>query len=182
MNTPMYFTHGKIIAESGDIKVYEYNGVLYLEQGPGHGLWADSDEIKELSEQIGNKPKGDCLEIGLGLGVASKYILSNPNVKSLTTIELSPDVVKVYGMLNKEDPRHTIIYNVTGLDYIFQTDKPYDFIFLDFYSIIDEDAIWEIEKCVTAGREILNNGGEIMAWFDPYTPDEFAKQFFAIFD
>lgn len=106
MSTPIYFIDGKVIAESNDIVIYEMDGARYLEQGPGHSLWADSNEIKELAEQMGNKPRGDCLEIGLGLGVASEYILSCPRVKSLTTIEISSDVVYLYKELNKKDDRH----------------------------------------------------------------------------
>ena len=102
MTMPIYFVDGKVIAESNDIVIYEMDGVCYLEQGPGHNLWADSAEIDELAPQIGNRPFGDCLEIGLGLGVASEYILSKPNVERLTTIELNEDVVYLYNELNKK--------------------------------------------------------------------------------
>jgi hypothetical protein len=50
MRTPIYFTDGEIVAESGAVRVYEFDGILYLERGPGHSLWADSEEIKELKE------------------------------------------------------------------------------------------------------------------------------------
>ena len=102
----VYFIDGEVIADSNDIVVYEKDGVRYLEHGPGHNLWADSDEIKELAEQIADKPYGKCLEIGLGLGVASEYILSLPNVISLTTVELNPDVVYVYYELNEKKDNH----------------------------------------------------------------------------
>jgi len=177
----LYFEDGKVIADSNDIVVYEMDGVRYLEQGPGHNLWADSDEIKELAEQIGDKPRGDCLEIGLGLGVASEYILSCPRVKSLTTIELNSDVVYVYYELNKKDDRHTIICQ-NGLDYMLETEQKFDFVFLDMYSCIDEDTLPEIKSYVNASKKILNDGGEVMGWFDPYTPVEFAQEFFRCFD
>ena len=40
----LYFEDGKVIAESGDVKVYKMNDTLYLESGPGHNLWIDSTE------------------------------------------------------------------------------------------------------------------------------------------
>ena len=180
MATPIYFINGKVIADSNDIVIYEMDGVRYLEQGPGHNLWADSAEIKELSEQINERPFGDCLEIGLGLGVASEYILSNPNVKSLTTIELNEDVVYLYKELNLEKDNHTIICQ-NGLDYIIQTDRKFDFIFLDFYSLIDEETLPEIESYMKASARIMKPYGEVMGWFDPYTPEDLAKKFFSIF-
>jgi len=181
MATPIYFTDGKVIAESGSIKVYEFNGALYLEQGPGHNLWADSDEIIELVDQIGNKPRGDCLEIGLGLGVASNYILSKPQVSSLTTVEINPDVVEVYHQLHPTiDQRHRIVCE-SGLNYISGTKETFDFIFLDFYDCIDEDVLPQIKDCVEVGRSKLNKDGLIMGWFDPYTPEEFVEEFFELF-
>jgi len=180
MTTPIYFIDGEVIADSNDIVIYEMDGVRYLEQGPGHNLWADSAEINELAPQIGNRPFGDCLEIGLGLGVASEYILSKPNVNSLTTIEINEDVVYLYKELNLEKDNHTIICQ-NGLDYILNTDRLFDFIFLDFYSIIDEDTLPEILTYVGASKRILKSGGETMGWFDLYTPEDLAKKFFSLF-
>ena len=181
MITPLYFTDGKVIAESGDIKVYEFDGALYLERGPGHNLWADSNEIKELADQIEDKPRGDCLEIGLGLGVASKYILSKPEVSSLTTIEISPDVIETYYKINPDkNPAHEIICQ-SGLTYLVSTKDSFDFIFLDFYDVIDEDILPDIRDFVEVGMSKLREGGEIMGWFDPYTAEEFVTEFFELF-
>jgi len=177
--TPIYFIDGKVIAKSNDIVVYEMDGVRYLEQGPGHNLWADSDEIEQLSEQIANRPRGDCLEIGLGLGVASGYILT-AGAETLTTVEINVDVTYLYNLLNTPKYDHTIVWR-NGLDYIISTDKKFDFIFLDFYSLIDEDTLPEIETYVKASKRILNSGGEVMGWFDPSTPVELAREFFNIF-
>jgi SAM-dependent methyltransferase len=179
MNTLLYFIEGEIIAQCGNIKVYEFNGELYLERGPGHSLWADSLEIEELKPQIGDKPRGDCLEIGLGLGVASKFILSK-DINSLTTVEKDIEVITVYKQLNPIDDKHKIICG-NGADFMLETKGTYDFIFLDFYDIIDEDTIGDIENYVKIAKTILRPGGEVVGWFDIYTPDEFAEQFFALF-
>lgn len=177
----IYFTDGDIIAEHGDVRVYLYNKLLHLEIGPGHNLWMVESEIKELSEQIGDLPQGKCLEIGLGLGIASKYILSFPEVESLTTIEINQDVITVQEMINRiDDPRHTIIH-AGGLDFIVMADEKYDFIFFDHYSIIDEDTLEILDVYAKAARKILNKGGTLLAWFDIYTPEEDADKFFDIF-
>lgn len=177
----LYFIDGDLIAEHGEAKIYLYDGLLHLEIGPGHNLWMVESELKELAEQIGDHPRGKCLEIGLGLGVASKYILSFPDVESLTTVEINSDVIVVHEMINRiDDPRHTIIHG-GGLDFIVMADEKYDFIFFDHYSIIDEDTLEILDVYAKAARKILNKDGTLLAWFDIYTPKEDADKFFDIF-
>ena len=133
----IYFKDGELIVKSGDAKVYKFKDELFLEIGPGHNLWALESEISDYIWQLNDRPKGTCLEIGLGLGVASKYILSCKRVKSLTTIEINKDVVDVYKKLEQEDyshdftiypeKRHTIL-NADGLIYMYETKQKFDFV------------------------------------------------------
>ena len=176
----IYFVDGDLIAEHDEAKIYLYDKLLHLEIGPGHNLWMVESEIEELSEQIGDSPRGKCLEIGLGLGVASKYILSFPDVESLTTVEINSDVITVHEMITRiDDPRHTIVH-ANGLDFIILTDEKYDFIFFDYYSIIDEETLEILDIYIKAARKTLVDGGVILAWFDPFTPEEDANRFFDI--
>lgn len=183
MATPIYFTHGELLAESGNAKIYKFNGLLHLEEGPGHTLWAIEDEIDEYKAQIKDYPHGDCLEIGLGLGIASRYILSCEGVESLTTIEINYDTIKVQKQANFiDDKRHTIIC-MGGLDYINSTIEMYDFVFMDFYHFIDEEGLplikHYVEKCK---KRILKENGKIIGWFDIHTPEEFVDKFYKIFE
>jgi len=177
----IYFIDGEIVAQCGEAKVYLYNGLLHLEIGPGHNLWMVENEIEELSQQIGDFPHGKCLEIGLGLGVASKYILSFPEVESLTTVEINPDVIIVQEMITTlDDPRHKVV-NMNGLDFILQTEEKYDFIFFDHYSIIDEETLEMLSTYADVASKILNTDGTLLAWFDTYTVEQDANLFFDIF-
>lgn len=178
--TPIYFLDGKLIAESGDARIYEFEGDLYLEGGQGHWLWTISNEVGAYEEQLKGLPRGDCLEIGLGLGVCSAFILKHKAVKSLVTVELNPGVIEMYKNMHTIHPNHTIVQG-DGLDYIIETDRTFDFIFLDFYSGIDEDTIDDLKAYVAASRRILNEGGSIHAWLDIYTPDEFKEEFLKLF-
>jgi len=184
----LYFEDGEIIASSGDARVYNYNGDLYLEIGPGHNLWAVSSEIKEYRYQLRKCPRGNCLEVGLGLGIVSNYILSLPTVTSLTTIEKSIDVIKTYEQLlyyNKcyINTKHNIIHGDVWdvLIKFIDIGKKFDFIFFDHYSLIDEDTINDLIKLLPIAKKIINPDGQIMGWFDPYTPTEFADKFYKIF-
>lgn len=187
----IYFKDGILIAESGEAKVYRLDDELYLEIGPGHNLWALERELEDYIWQLDDRPMGACLEIGLGLGVASGYILSCPRVRSLTTVEINKDVIDVYNKLKPKDykrsdyhvhtnKRHTIL-NVDGLVYMYQTKQRFDFIFIDCYAEIDEDSLPIIADMVHAAKRILKKEGIIIGWFDKHTPDEFVNEFYRIF-
>lgn len=178
MQSNLYFKAGKIIAKSKLVVVYEMDGDLFLEKGPGHFLWARSSELREYQTQIANYPKGDCLEIGLGLGVSAKYILSSPGVKNLTTVEKDKDVIEVFLQLNPNGLENHFIVQGDGVDFLIGTKQTFDFIFLDFYSLIDEDTLPQIKVMTKLAYTKLNPYGNVVGWFDPSTPQEFVDDFF----
>jgi predicted membrane-bound spermidine synthase len=186
----IYFRDGSLVVEVDNVRVYRMNDKLYLEIGPGHTLWALEDELKDYMEQLKDHPKGDCLEIGLGLGVASRYILTFPSVNSLTTVELDKDVIVAHSLLEDEYRYYTLDYkgdrhkilHTSGLEYAYMTKKRYDFIFIDFYDRTDEDTLPIIEDMARACHRILKPGGKMIGWLDKYTPEEFMIEFTYIFE
>lgn len=178
MKSKTYFRDGNIIAKSGLATVYEMDGDLFLEKGPSHFLWARYSEIKEYKSQIADYPKGDCLEIGLGLGVSAKYILSFPGVKNLTTVEKDKDVIEVFLQLNPNGLANHFIVQGDGVDFLIGTKQAFDFIFLDFYSLIDEDTLPQIKVMTKLAYTKLRPHGNVVGWFDPSTPQEFVDDFF----
>ena len=184
----VYFEEGEVVASSDNVSVYKYNGDLYLDIGPGHNLWAVSSEIREYRHQLRKHPRGECLEVGLGLGIVSNYILSLPDVKSLTTIEKNKDVIDIYRQLLVlyEDPgniHHDIIIGdvMDVFPKLISLNKQFDFIFFDHYSLIDEDTLANLSSLLPMADRLLKKEGQIMGWFDPYTPDEFIDQFYKLF-
>ena len=178
----IYFRDGELVAESGDARVYKMNGKLFLERGPGHTLWALEDELEDYIHQLGDWPRGNCLEIGLGLGVASRYLLSFPKVKSLTTVEVDENVIKAQKKANPIDDDRHLILNANGLYYAYETKKMYDFIFLDFYDVIDEETLPIIADMVVACDRILKRGGKMIGWLDKHTNGEHAAIFMSLFE
>ena len=79
-----------------------------------------------------------------------------------------------------KDKQH-IILNTDGLEYMFTTKYRYDFVFLDFYDRIDEDTMPLIKDMANGCRRVLKPGGVALGWMDPHTPEEFIKEFEAIF-
>jgi len=190
LETGIYYLDGEVIAQSGNVKIYQDEYDTYLEIGPAHNMWALESELNDYKKQINNKPKGNCLEIGLGLGVASRYILSCKNVVSLTTVEKNKDVINVYCQIKQEfDKRlnfqHTeknhIIINSDGMSHIKKHDMKYDYIFMDFYSIINEDTLPEISDMFWECRSVVKYKGIIDGWLDKYTPTIFLTEFNKIF-
>ena len=178
----IYFKDGDLIAESGDTRVYKMNGKLFLEKGVGHSLWALEDELADYIHQLGDWPRGDCLEVGLGLGVASRYLLSFPKVKSLTTVELDADVIRTQELANPIDDDRHLVLNANGLYYAYETKKMFDFIFLDFYDVIDEDTLPAIADMTVACERILKRKGKIIGWLDKHTPGDHAAIFMSLFE
>jgi len=187
----IYFEDGELLAKSNDVKVYKMNNELFLEIGKGHTLWALESEIFDYMNQIGDKPNGDVLEIGLGLGVMSRYLLTFPKVNSVTTVEQNMDVIRVheqiYDHLYTKDYKKIIknkkhiVLHIDGLSYLYATEFKYDFIFLDFYDRIDEDTLPLIKDMANGCKKVLKENGLVYAWLDPYTPEEFMEEFNSIF-
>lgn len=177
----IYFRDGELIAEIGDTRIYKMDGKLFLEKGVGHTLWALEDELEDYIYQLESWPKGDCLEIGLGLGVASKYILSFPKVKSLTTVEIDADVIMAQKIADPIDDDRHLILNAHGLYYAYETKRLYDFIFLDFYDVIDEETLPLIADMAVACERTLKRGGKMIGWLDKHTPGDHAALFMSIF-
>jgi len=178
----IYFRDGELVAESGDTRVYKMNDKLFLEKGVGHNLWALEDELKDYIHQLESWPKGDCLEIGLGLGVASHYMLSFPEIKSLTTVEIDQDVINTQKHANPIDDERHMVLNANGLYYAYKTKRMYDFIFLDFYDVIDEDTLPLIADMVAACNRILKRNGRMIGWLDKHTPGDHAAIFMSLFE
>lgn len=186
----VYFEDGVMVAETGEAKVYKTPYDLFLEIGPGHNLWALESEYEDYVWQIKDLPKGSCLEIGLGLGVASRYILTLPKVEHLTTVELRKDIVKVHEKIKDSDRKFCLDYNpekhqilqANGIEYAYQTKQRYDFIFIDCYNGIDEDTLPFIADMAIACSKTLKPGGKMMGWLDKHTPEDFVGVFHQIFE
>lgn len=185
----IYFKDGELIANSNDASVYKMNNELFLEIGPGHTLWALESEINDYIPQLKDLPKGNCLEIGLGLGVASRYILSFPSVEHLTTIEINEDVIEAHSLIKESDrsynfdykPHKHRILNADGLMYLYQTRQRYDFVFIDCYDRIDEETLPVIADMARACLPVMKGGGKIVGWFDKATPEPYSSLFAELF-
>jgi phospholipid N-methyltransferase len=90
------------------------------------------------------KKGGDILINGLGLGVALKEILTSKEIKSVTVIEKSEDVINLVAPAY-QDSRVTII-NTDAFDWIPPKGKRYDAVWHDIWDYICADNLPEMTR------------------------------------
>lgn len=164
--------NGKLTYQEGDVRIYNVDGEDYLFVGPV--MYASSIERKWYVKNVHGKARGKCLEIGLGLGVASKVILANSDVRHLLTVEKEPEVIKAFG---RPLPRHNILEKdvhewVLNIFEVQKFSEPfYDFIFVDHYTDMEEDYD-DLKNLQEMLRPLLKVGGNMVFWIDENAPPE----------
>jgi len=176
----VYFRNGKLIAKSGDIRVYTMDNELFLEDGRMN-LVASDTKKSDYIWQIGNKPIGNCLVVGLGLGIVVNYLLSLNKVNNLTIIEENKDIINVVNKLNKLEGLFEIICT-DYFTYLYKSNTKYDFIFIDCYTKIDETTLPYIADIVIASKLNLKADGILLGWFDNRTSEKLVDPFYSLFN
>jgi spermidine synthase len=160
--------NGKLEYEQGDVRIYDMDGDKYL--FVGQTMYASTKERSWYVKNVMPHAQGKCLEIGLGLGVASKAILYKPQVKHLLTVEKNPHVIAAFGR-----PLHR--HNILCADAVkwvseFPVLEPmYDFIFVDHYTF-DDETLETLPGLATALKFLLKPDGKMVFWVDENAPEE----------
>ncbi len=152
-----------------DVRIYRMDGQHYL--FAGQTMYASTTERTWYIHNVMPHAKGRCLEIGLGLGVASKVILARPEVKYLLTIEKNEAVIGAFG---KPLHRHNILWADVHewITNFYDPTPMYDLIFVDHYTLEDEDTIYELEELAFRLQTLLKEGGRMIFWVDENAPEE----------
>jgi phospholipid N-methyltransferase len=158
-----WFKNGLLEFERGDVKIFSMDGNNYL--FIGQVLYASTDERPWYIRNVYPHARGKCLEIGLGLGAASKVILANPAVTTLLTLENNLDVISAFG----DTFRHHIILNKDVNEWVETAafaGPIYDFIFVDHFAEMDEEFYPELRDLVDALKLNLKERGKLVVWVD----------------
>lgn len=99
---------------------------------------ATHNSVKELYSSY-DQAHGDVLVTGLGFGLVALWLCNKPEVKSVTVLEISEEVIALFKSANEVPDKLTIL-NTDALT--FETDDYYDCILLDHYETQDMD--WRI--------------------------------------
>ena len=98
---------GRGVILPGKYKRLLYKGYVVMSNTP--------DEIRDQRHFV-NRACGDVLINGLGLGITLKLILAKPELKNVTVIEKSQDVINLVAPTYLEDPR-VVILNADAFEY-----------------------------------------------------------------
>lgn len=113
-------------------------------------------EIKEFYSQY-DMAYGDVLLTGFGFGILASWLASKPEVKSVTVIEISQDIVDIFLMNNTLSPKINIIVADASK---YETSQHYDCLFLDHYETQYED--WVLRDAKQVSSRIPNHD---LFWF-----------------
>lgn len=112
-----------IINHGKNIALY-YNGDRWMSYEQNNDM-----EMKELYSSY-DLAYGDVLVSGLGFGILALWLCSKPEVNSVTVVEISEDVIKLFKDANVVPEKLNII-NDNMITY--NTDIEYDVLLLDHY-------------------------------------------------
>lgn len=160
--------NAKLEYNQGDVRIYNAGKEQYL--FVGQTMYASTKERSWYVSNVYPYARGKCLEIGLGLGVASKVITAGENVTHLLTVEKNPEVIAAFG---KPWLKHNIL-NMDVVEWIsnFPVLEPmYDFIFVDHYTF-DDDDLDMLEWVGTGLKHLLKPEGSMIFWIDENAPEE----------
>ena len=152
----------------GDVCIYDMDEEKYL--FVGQTLYASTTERSWYIANVLPYARGKCLEVGLGLGVASKVMLSTEHVTHLLTVELDENVIGAFG---RPLHRHNILHaDVMKWISEFPVLEPmYDFIFVDHYTF-EEEELEILEWLATGLKHLLKPKGSMVFWIDENAPEE----------
>lgn len=114
--------------------------------------------------------KGKALQIGLGLGLASKCILLKRKVNHLLTVEENENIIEAHG---KTLTGHNILYKnpEQWLDLVSHNGPTYDFIFVENY-VFDDEILENLPNLAEKYYSILKPNGNIIFWIDENAEEE----------
>lgn len=178
INNFVAFRNGELLAKSGSVKLFNFNNELYLED-VANDLIISGSKKNDYVWQLGAKPFGKCLILGLGLGNSYCYIKSLPKIESITLVEQNKDIITVnndikYGMYN--------VINEDYLHFLFKSEEKYDFIFIDCYYKVNIVTLPFIADLVVPCKKMLSTNGILIGWLDNNTPEIIIDAFYNLFN
>lgn len=109
-----------------------------------HVVMSDTPaELRDHSEAV-YRAQGHCLIAGLGLGLVIQAILKKPEVRSVTTVECSSEVIFLVAPHYK-DPRLAIV-NEDIFDWLPPEGASYDMAWFDIWSDFCADNLLEMKR------------------------------------
>jgi len=149
------------------VEILEQKGYhfLWINNGGGPELWMwDVPSEVEDQKEIAGQAYGEVLVAGYGMGVVQSFLLANPQVKTVTTVEISPEVIeecqRVFGQVHGQI--------VVGDFYDYDTNKRFDCVVGDIW--IDQAGrnLEEYKQFKQKAASLLKPDGKVLGWGSDY--------------
>lgn len=178
-----YINNGKLLTTNGDVRVYEFNDELFMESGIKGNLISAENDLRNYIWQLGKKPHGDVLILGLGLGFSIKYLLSLPKINSITVIEPNNNIIIMYQQSQQhfESDIPITVINSDFFKYLYETKDNFDFVFIDCYRRMDHTTWPLVADLVVAARHSCKVNGKITGWVDDGASEYWINAFQTLF-
>ncbi|MBI4016022.1 MAG: hypothetical protein HY362_04885 [Candidatus Aenigmarchaeota archaeon] len=124
-------------------------------------MWDTPQEI-ELQQDMAKRAFGNVLVAGYGFGILQKFLIKNPKVKSVTTVEKYKEVIEQIGGGNLHGK--IIISDF----YDLPENKKFDCIIGDIWPDIDVKFLQDYIKFRNKSKKLLKKNGKILAWGKDY--------------
>lgn len=108
--------------------------MMFLKQGKQEWMMASISEFR-TNDPYAKKAHGNIITFGLGIGYFIYMASLNENVKSITVIERSKEVIELFDQIKDQFPNKKIdIINGDAFDYFNERClKQFDYIYVDIY-------------------------------------------------
>lgn len=143
---------------ASNIEIIEHKGHKFMFINKYLWMW-DTPQERDSQKDLANQAFGNVLVAGYGLGLVSEYLLKNPKVKSVTTVERYNAVIEkmksigpIYGKIIVND------------FYRLPENKKYDCVIGDIWPEIDTKFLKDYIKFKKKSEKILKKNGIILAW------------------
>lgn len=140
------------------IEIFQHHNHKFLFIDGQLWMW-DLPHEQELQQDLARQTFGDVLVAGYGLGIISKFILENPKVKSVVSVENNPAVIEA---MQKLGPIYgeIIIHDFLKLP----EDKKYDCVVADTWAEIDARFLDEYIRNKNKALKLLKPNGQFLGW------------------
>lgn len=144
-------------ATSNDVKIFchpKEPWIFYLHRNNKQLMLLDFKTNREIREMYSayDLAYGDVLLSGLGFGILPLWIASKPEVKSVTVVEFSQDIINIFLKSNTLPDNINIICSDIKL---YKTQNKYDCIILDHYPDLMPDS--ELDLVFEETKHIASN-------------------------
>ncbi|MFC1741385.1 hypothetical protein ACFL3V_02530 [Nanoarchaeota archaeon] len=141
------------------VEILQQKGFNFLYIDDYLWMWDIPQEVED-QKSIADNAYGDVLVAGYGLGVVQRYLVANPQVSSVVTVETIDEVIqaceKVYGVIHGDV--------VIGDFYDFDSPRRFDCVLGDIWPDLGPQTVPEYVRFKEKAQSLLKNGGRVDGW------------------